>query len=89
MTSWTVPGMHMMFSRRRSHAIKRVPGQPHPTGLSSTTKVENLWTLRLGKAYCRPIPVFIDRCGALRHVELLPSADGLTSGLPVLSMAAR
>ena len=41
-------------------------------GLSSTSKVEDLWTTRLGTAYANA-PVFISRCGAGRHVELIPS----------------
>ena len=41
-------------------------------GLSSTSKVEDLWTTRLGTAYCQR-SVFINRCGAVRHAELIPS----------------
>jgi hypothetical protein len=41
-------------------------------GLSSTSKVEELWITRLGSAYCNGA-VFIDRCGAVRHAELIPS----------------
>ena len=42
-------------------------------GLSSTSKVEDLWTTRLGPSILPMLPVFMNRCGAERHVELIPS----------------
>ena len=48
-------------------------------GLSSTSKVEDLWTTRLGTAYCHRTSVFIDRCGAVRHVELIPSVYNISN----------
>jgi hypothetical protein len=44
-------------------------------GLSSTSKVKDLWTTRLGNSILPANYVFIDRCGAVRHAELIPSAN--------------
>jgi len=41
-------------------------------GLSSTSKVEDLWITRSAQHTANG-PVFIDRCGAVRRAELIPS----------------
>ncbi len=53
---------------------KRVPGQTHPRGLSSTSKVENLWTTRLGTAYCQRLPfslIVVALCAVQNSSHLL------------------
>ena len=49
-------------------------------GLSSTSKVEDLWITRL-HSILSPNSVFINRCAALRHAELIPS--GYNTYLPL------